>query len=400
MSFFCVWWWPDTPFAAIAVLLLIVPVVFAAILTMAYFGRWGRRATIVAPMIGLVRWLWLMLGLVVFVIGIAALVEGSERLSALVLLVAALILVLGAWSRMVVVVFWIKPWLVMLPILALVLGGLVLGFVGLARGDELFGPLGVLASVMLILLMFVFPWWRVQLGGTQRAHFGTGFPVLMVIMPIVVLIAGLILLVVHGLPRPGDDGQLDRGSDGSELVSETAKQPVSDTDADADADKDVADQEDDAQAEATTTTTGVSSPVTTDDEPEDVGPIPEDQTYALAMSDGRQFPIFWFVDGAEEWVGIVADRPESCWVLQYDAGDADVFGTCIAGFPEGGEPDPAEIMFVSDAKMIFRLRSVEQLVVTDLLTAQGIEMGLAEQNFTVINLAGDEVTIGSETFMR
>ncbi len=118
-------------------------------------------------------------------------------------------------------------------------------------------------------------------------------------------------------------------------------------------------------------------------------------TFRLQMSDGREFAVYRFVIDGTEQVGIVIDAPATCWIIQYGAGDADVDGECGLEFI-GGDPSPARLLLGGDDRRVLALRSLEMVLITDLLAVQSAPTNLQAETFTVVVVEGGSAVIDGE----
>ena len=185
--------WNDAPFAAMALLLILIPIALGFVLAIGSMGRFGRRAAVpfVFP-----RWTTIVFGLFglgLIAAGIAALV-GSEILAALPLLIVAAMFLLVAWWGQSVLVCRLMPTLVILGILLASLTGFGFGIAAIVRADEPLAGIGLLGIGAVLALAVLWPWWSTCRGG-QYAHLGRGVAWLFLTPWLVmVVLAGFVLI--------------------------------------------------------------------------------------------------------------------------------------------------------------------------------------------------------------
>lgn len=374
--FLMFWWWEKTPLVAIALLLAILIFVFWVVLMLAYFGRWGRRAVVMINAPPWFWWFWFLLAVVLFGLGIVALVDGSESRAGAVLGLMAVVFGIGAWVRMLPIVYRMLPLAVMIPIAAVIVAGAVLGVLGLIAGDELFGPIAALAATLWLGAMVLGPWVMLWRRGVRHQRMPTGLPLLTLIAPLAILVIGTLMLILNGYTRDGP------GDSGPDLVvgSETT----------------------------TTTTTTTRGTVAQDNNETDDSGTPdaqeqEPETFRLPLSDGRSLPIYELDSGTELALGIILPKPaaDRCWILQYDGGIADSVGDCRPRFLNDLEPVPASTLFESADSVIVLLQAetdISVVEVAEILVAQGFSSELDREYFRAVDASSATVVIEGVEF--
>ena len=198
------------------------------------------------------------------------------------------------------------------------------------------------------------------------------------IVVLLVIVVGAVILF------GGDDGDDGDGDDPS--VAETpveSVQPDSELVVDAPVVEETDSVEDDPPPEP--------NPV------EVVTAVSSTDTYQLQMSDGRQFAIYRFELGGVAQLAILLPQPGDCWIIQYAPSDAEVVGTCPIGAIDV-TPEQATPLLAGADRTAFALRADAQLAVGDgLVSVQGVESNLAEQEFLTVPI-DDNVIIDGELF--
>jgi hypothetical protein len=201
-------WWEKTPRVAIALLLLVPVALFWVFLMLGYFGRWGRRATVRLIPPNWLWWLFFLLAGVFGALGVIALLDGAESRAGLVLLALGIVFAVGGWARMMLVLYRMLPPLVMLPTLALIVGGVAVGVLGLFAGDEPYGRIAALGAIFWLGVMVAAPWLLLWMRGVRHQRLVTGLPAALALVPIAVLVIGVVMLATNGYTRdkPGPRG--------------------------------------------------------------------------------------------------------------------------------------------------------------------------------------------------
>jgi len=370
LLFLGIFWWDTTPILAIGVLLLIPIFVFWLLLMLAYLGRWGRRAVVILHAPPWFWWLWWLFALVFFGLGFFALIDGSESRAGVLLLVLGAIFAAGGWARMMMVIFRMMPFPVLIPLLALIAGGTVLGVLGLLAVDEVLASIALLGATIWLVGMVAAPWWTLWQRGVRHQRFPGGLPVAMLIAPLLVLLVALVMLATNGYTVAAVSAPVRSG----DLLVESGGEVVDSPE--------IVSSDDEV-------VTSSSEPV------DDVGPVQQQPTHMVLMSDGRAFPVYRFDDGSRSVLGIVLDVQAECWVLQYAENDADRVGTCSRPFL-GSAPAEATILYTSETSVIALVRDESQLVVSD-FASNGISPDLPAAFFVTIDDSG-EFELDGESF--
>ncbi len=388
-----IWWWKTTPLVAFALLLLVPIITLWLVLLLGGLGRWGRitESPIWPPWRGC-WWLVLLCGLLSFVLGILALIDGSEsRAGVLAILLGALFVLVGV-PQMMRHVFLAPPlWFLILLSTLVGLGGIlsVLGF--LAKGRPVGASVVLLGSVWLLVAVLA-PSLRLIRAGVPGPRLHAAVTPLLLISTLVCLMPALILLVVEGY-EPSIDSSAIREA-GRDATGEVDSSEQSDTG---------------SETESKTATSLVDAERNpSGDEPDDEDPpdgdqdgdepVEQIQNYFVNMSDGRQFPVYLFDSGSETELGIIIDRQEDCWLLQYGPDSADQIGQCLPSFLPGSVPDEGVVRYESATRLVVLIRGDADLLVTDFFNAQGQANDLDTATFPTIDASAGQFEIEGEAF--
>ncbi len=188
--------WAGAPFAAMALLLILIPVALGIVLVIGSMGRFGRRAAVPFVFPGWAAIVFALFGLGLIAAGIAALV-GDESLASLPLLIVAMMFLLIARRGRTVLVCRLMPAIVILGIVLAAGTGVGFGIAAIVRADEPLAGIGLLGIGLALALTVLWPWWS-TCRGDRHAHLGAGVAWLFLV-PWLVMMALVGFVVIGGL---------------------------------------------------------------------------------------------------------------------------------------------------------------------------------------------------------